>query len=282
MHPRQSVTLEALIELFSTTFGPRPESRCPERVNSSGHDTWLSGFARLCCQHPRLLGGIDPLQVAQTLRQRRAVIASAQPRLQRMRMGIEASQGLDPQQGSKQQGLQAPQQRPLLMMQQGTVVIWMGVLLRLDRLLESGHHRHQAILLVEPMGTEMPPDTRPLGRDLDHRIARAQRAAQGRVARAAFFPRQFPLRSEPVKMADAHYDQDLTLGDLCEHLTAWALPVLMEQLPPKGQLNSTKLSPSLKRWTYTLREGTLLAQDERHDFILLEICFRMKSALSLL
>jgi len=50
-------------------------------------------------------------------------------------------------------------------------------------------------------------------------------------------------------MADAHHDQDLTLGDLCEHLTAWALRVLMEQLPHKGQLNSAKLSPSLKRWT---------------------------------
>src|SRR5882724_8438673 len=82
-------------------------------------------------------------------------------------------------------------------------------------------------------------------------------------------------------MAHAHCYRNLTLGHLVEHHTAWALRVLVEHLPHKGYRNGSKLSPSLKRWTCTLSEG-MLAQGEGHDFILLAICCRMKSALSLL
>ena len=44
-------------------------------------------------------------------------------------------------------------------------------------------------------------------------------------------------------------------------------------------LNGAKLSPSHKRWTCTRCEGRL-AQGEGHNFILLEICSRRKSASS--
>src|SRR5215831_16960665 len=53
----------------------------------------------------------------------------------------------------------------------------------------------------------------------------------------------------------------------------------MEDLPHQGHLHDAQLSPRLKWWTCTLHEGRL-AQGEGHDFILLEIRFRMKSALS--
>jgi len=52
----------------------------------------------------------------------------------------------------------------------------------------------------------------------------------------------------------------------------------MEQLPHQGYRNGSKRSPSLTRWTCTLSEG-MLAQGDGHDFILLDICFRMQSTL---
>src|SRR6266849_9245514 len=80
-------------------------------------------------------------------------------------------------------------------------------------------------------------------------------------------------------MTDAHRHRDVTLGDLCEHHTAWALRVLVEHLPHEGHLNDAKLAASLTRWTCTIGEGRL-AQGEGHDVILLAICFRMKAARS--
>jgi hypothetical protein len=128
------------------------------------------------------------------------------------------------------------------------------------------------------MGKEMHADTRQMGCDLDYRSASTHRTDQGGVAGAAFAPIQFPLHPQPVEMADTHCYRNLTLGHLVEHHTAWALRVLVEHLPHKGYRNGSKLSPSLKRWTCTLSEG-MLAQGEGHDFILLAICCRMKSAL---
>ena len=71
------------------------------------------------------------------------------------------------------------------MMPQGTVVVRMGGLLRLDRLLEAGQHRGKALLLVEPMGKEMHADTRQMGRALGQRRASTNQTAQGRLPRAA-------------------------------------------------------------------------------------------------
>jgi hypothetical protein len=55
MRALQSVTLEAMIDLLSTTFGPIPDARCPDRVNYSLHDTRMRGFAMLFFQHASLL-----------------------------------------------------------------------------------------------------------------------------------------------------------------------------------------------------------------------------------
>ena len=55
MRPLQSLTLEAMIEMLSSTFGHIPDTRHPERVNYSLHDTLMSGFAMMFFQHPSLL-----------------------------------------------------------------------------------------------------------------------------------------------------------------------------------------------------------------------------------
>jgi len=55
MRPLQSLTLEAMLEMLSTTFSHMPDPRCPKRVNYRLHDTRLSGFAMLFFQHPSLL-----------------------------------------------------------------------------------------------------------------------------------------------------------------------------------------------------------------------------------
>ena len=55
MRPLQSLTLEAMIDTVSTTFGAIPDPRRPDRVDYSLHDTLLSGFAMMVFQHPSLL-----------------------------------------------------------------------------------------------------------------------------------------------------------------------------------------------------------------------------------
>jgi hypothetical protein len=55
MRPLQSLTLEAMIALLSTTFGRIPDTRQADRVDYSLHDTLMSGFAMLFFQHASLL-----------------------------------------------------------------------------------------------------------------------------------------------------------------------------------------------------------------------------------
>jgi hypothetical protein len=55
MRPLQSLTLEALIDMLSTRFTYIPDTRHPERIDYSLHDTLMSGFAMLFFQHPSLL-----------------------------------------------------------------------------------------------------------------------------------------------------------------------------------------------------------------------------------
>src|SRR5262245_48330990 len=55
MRPVQSLTLEAMVTLLSTTFGHIPDTRHRDHVNYSLHDTLMSGFAMMFFQHPSLL-----------------------------------------------------------------------------------------------------------------------------------------------------------------------------------------------------------------------------------
>jgi hypothetical protein len=55
MRPLQSLTLEAVVDLLSDTFGPLRDPRQAARVTYSLHDTLMSGFAMLFFQHASLL-----------------------------------------------------------------------------------------------------------------------------------------------------------------------------------------------------------------------------------
>lgn len=55
MRPLQSLTLEAMIALLSTTFTHLPDRRRSDRADYSLHDTLMSGFAMMFFQHPSLL-----------------------------------------------------------------------------------------------------------------------------------------------------------------------------------------------------------------------------------
>jgi hypothetical protein len=65
MRPVNSLTLEAIIELVSQAFAPLPDPRRPDRVDSSLHDTLMSGFAMMFFQSPNLL------ELQRKMRQRR-------------------------------------------------------------------------------------------------------------------------------------------------------------------------------------------------------------------
>jgi hypothetical protein len=55
MRPLQSLTLAAMIALLSTTCGPIPDIRQPDRINYRLHDTLMRGCAMRCFQPPSLL-----------------------------------------------------------------------------------------------------------------------------------------------------------------------------------------------------------------------------------
>jgi hypothetical protein len=55
MRPLQSLTLEAMIDGLSTRFAHIPDTRQPDRIDYSLHDTLMSGFAMMFFQHPSLL-----------------------------------------------------------------------------------------------------------------------------------------------------------------------------------------------------------------------------------
>jgi hypothetical protein len=55
MRPLKSLTLEAIVDLLTTTFGQVADSRAAEQLRYPLHDTLLSGFALMFFPHPSLL-----------------------------------------------------------------------------------------------------------------------------------------------------------------------------------------------------------------------------------
>jgi hypothetical protein len=55
MRPLKSLTLEAMVDLLTTTFGDVADSRAAEQLSYALHDTLMSGFALMFFQHPSLL-----------------------------------------------------------------------------------------------------------------------------------------------------------------------------------------------------------------------------------
>src|SRR5262252_5161919 len=154
-----------------------------------------------------------------------------------MLMRIERSEAVDTTQGREKQRLKAAPQRLLPVLQQGKGVIGMRVLVSHYRLLELGHDRAKCPLLIEPMGKKMHAHKRQTECDADNLCARGDRRAAFSVARTALGPIKRPLHSQPIEMANAHWHQSLSLGNLCEQLTARARRVLLKQLPQSRLVN---------------------------------------------
>lgn len=112
---------------------------------------------------------IDALELPKELRQRGTGIPPAQQRLQRMLVGIECRQGLDPQQGCNHQRLEATMQRLLAVMQQGKVVVGMLRALGVNRLLQQGHDRAHTPVLGPPCCEYVHANKRQNRCDLDER-----------------------------------------------------------------------------------------------------------------
>ncbi len=55
MRPLKSLTLEAIVDLLTTTFGTIEDGRAAEQLRYPLHDTLMSGFAVMFFQHPSLL-----------------------------------------------------------------------------------------------------------------------------------------------------------------------------------------------------------------------------------
>ena len=100
-------------------------------------------------------GGIETCELPQKLTPRGAVIALAKQRLERMLVGSKGGEGLDAKQGRKKEGPKAATSRLDAMRPQRKVICWLCALMGLNRLLETGYHRRQGLLLVEPMSKKM-------------------------------------------------------------------------------------------------------------------------------
>src|SRR5438552_15192322 len=80
-------------------------------------------------------------------------------------------------------------------------IAWMHECMGLDRLRALGHHRGKGLLLIEPMGKQMPPHTRQTGYDLDDLCARGHRPMACSVTRAALATIEPPGDPPPIDMA---------------------------------------------------------------------------------
>jgi hypothetical protein len=96
-----------------------------------------------------------------------------------MLVGIELGQSVDAQEGRNKQGLKPSQQSRLTVMQEGKVVVGMGLLMGLDGLPELSHHRVEGPVLIEPMLKEMHAYIEQTGLDSDDRGAGSRRPMTG-------------------------------------------------------------------------------------------------------
>jgi len=134
-------------------------------------------------------------------------------------------------------------------MYEGKVVIGMRVLIGSDRLLELRHHRVKSPLLIEPMGTEMHPDRRQTGLELDDLGSGGRRPSRRLVTRTALGSIELPPTPQAIEMAHTDVKGSMSLGDLVEQKSARALRVVVKEFPHQGLVDLTELSTGTKGWT---------------------------------
>ena len=193
--------------------------------------------------------GTDPLQLPKELPQGRALITATEQRGKWMLVGIELGQSVDAKEGRKEQGLKPSQQSLVTVMQEGKVVVGMGLLIGLGGLLELSHYRVEGVLLIEPMLKEMNAHIEQTGLDPDDLGAGGRRPMTRRVVRAALGAAEPPPPSQAVEMTDTDIKRDMTLGHLIEEESTGALRVVMKQGHQQRFVNVIELSTGTKRWT---------------------------------
>jgi hypothetical protein len=166
-----------------------------------------------------------------------------------MLVGIELGESLDAQERREKQGLKPSPQRLVTVMQEGKVVVGMGLPIGLDGLLELRHHRVEGPVLIEPMLQEMHAHIEHTGLDSDDLGAGDRRPMTRRVVRAALGAAQLPPPSQAVEMTDTDVQRDMTLGHLVEEESTGALRVFMKQGHQERFVNVIELSTGTKRWT---------------------------------
>jgi len=211
--------------------------------------------------------GLNPFKLAEKLTQRRILVATANERLKRMLVGIEAAEAFNPSQRGQNQGLKTTPKGRVAVMQQGKGLTRMGALMLTDGLFEPRHHRLKGIVLIEPAGTQMHPHQGQTRSNTDHGIARAHGAVCRRPKGAALATAQRPLGSPAVDLAPCHPRPNLLLGRFGEQVSAGAMEVLLEHGPQQSLLDFSEFATVTKRWTWR-RSKSRLPQGDCHDFLL--------------
>src|SRR6266851_1580627 len=205
--------------------------------------------------------GLDALELAEKLTQRRSLIAAANERLKRMLLSIEGAEAFNPSQSGQNQGCKATPKGGIAVMQQGKVFVRMATLMVADSLFEPGHHRCKGLSLLEPASKQMHPHKGQTRGDIDHGAATPHGDISGRATGAALAPAPVPLGPPSVDLAQRHPRPHLMLGGSGEHVSAGATRLLLEQGPKHRLLDFSVCSTVTKRWTWLRSQGRLTQGD---------------------
>ena len=134
-------------------------------------------------------------------------------------------------------------------MQQGKVVIGMGLLIEVDLQLELSDNRVERLLLIGSMGKEMDSGMRQRGLDLDALGLGERQATRGCVARTAFGLIEFPSPPQAIEMAQTDAKGGMSLGDLIEQESARVLRVVVKKFPRQSLVKFSELLAGTKGWT---------------------------------
>src|SRR4029434_9139438 len=130
----------------------------------------------------------------------------------------------------------------LAVMQQGKGLGRMPLLRGACGLLGLGYRRFKGVLWVEPMGKQMHPHQRHMGRDPDDLGATGHCQTALRATRTALTTMHPPCGPPPAAMAKAHRHGSLPLGHFVEAHATRALWLLLEPAPQQSLLDGTALS----------------------------------------
>jgi hypothetical protein len=125
----------------------------------------------------------------------------------------------------------------------------MRLLMGYDGLLELRYNRVEGPLLSEPMGKEMHAHIRQMRLNPDDLGSSARWPRSELVARSAFGPTELPMTPQAIEMAHTDVQGGMSLSDLVEQESTWALRIVVKDFPHHGLVDLTELSTGTKGWT---------------------------------